>query len=190
MVVVRVRIRPLEPRMQLELDQGDLLAADLDRRDTVVRLQPLSFSGLQEDRFRRRLAASRRRVDAVEAAFLTAITRSQVVRKAAVGRVEVEEERGRRAPEAVHDLRRRADERARLELLLLVVDEHREPALEHVKRIRVPAVEVRIGAVASVREMRLRDAKLPEGRLEHDPAVEERLALARSEHDSVHAGRV
>jgi hypothetical protein len=49
------------------------------------------------------------------------------------------------------------DERARVEQLLLVVDEHGHAALEHVERIRVLPVEVRLGAVACVREVRLGD---------------------------------
>ena len=104
--------------------------------------------------------------------------------------MEVEEDRRRRAPEAVHDLRRRADERTRLELLLLVVDEHREPALEHVERVRVPAVEVRVGAVARVREVRLRDAQLLERRFQHDPPAEERLTLTGSQQNACHRARV
>ena len=90
----------------------------------------------------------------------------------------------------MHYLGWRADEHAGIEPLLLVVDEDGEPTLEHVERVRVPAVEVRIGAVARIREVRLRDAQLLEGRLEHDPAVEEHLAFARPEDDAVHCARV
>ena len=54
----------------------------------------------------------------------------------------------RRGPEAVHDLRRCGDERARREQLLLVVDQNCEPALEDVERIRVLPVEVRARSVA------------------------------------------
>ena len=136
--------------MQLELDQRQLLSTDLDRRDPVVRFEPLSLARWKEDGFGRRLAAPRGRIDAVETALLAAVARSQAVGETAVRRVEVEEDRRRRAPEAVHDLGRRADERIRLELLVLVVDEDRKPALEHVERVRMPAVVVRVGAVSSL----------------------------------------
>ena len=104
--------------------------------------------------------------------------------------MEVQEDGARRRAEAVHDLRRRGDKRARLERLLLVVDEHGHAAIEHVERVGVPAMEVRVGAVARVREVRLRDAELLERRLEDDPAVEQRLALARPEQHACHRGRV
>jgi hypothetical protein len=90
----------------------------------------------------------------------------------------------------VHDFRRRRDERAGVEQLLVVVDEHGHTALEHVERVHVPAVKMRIGAVARVRNVRLGDRELLEARLEHDPAAEERLALAGTEHDRVHCSRV
>ena len=41
-VVVRVRIRPLEARLERELDQRELLAPDLDCCDAVVRDEPLT----------------------------------------------------------------------------------------------------------------------------------------------------
>ena len=90
----------------------------------------------------------------------------------------------------MHDLLWSADARARGEHLLLVVDQDREPALEDVERIRVLPVEVRIRSGASVREERLGDAELVEVRLDHDPSVEKRLALAGSVHDSWHCERV
>src|SRR5205823_785507 len=93
-IVVAVRVRAFEAGVDLELDQRQLLPADLDRRDPVVRFEPLSLSRLQEDSLGRRLAAPRWSVDAVEAALLAAIACSQVVREAAVRRVEVEEDRG------------------------------------------------------------------------------------------------
>ena len=104
--------------------------------------------------------------------------------------MEVEEPRPRCAPEPVHDLGRCADERSRPERLLLVVDEHGETALEHVERVRMLPVVVRFGAVARIGKERLGDRELVEARLDHDPAVEERLALARFEHDSIHCTRV
>jgi len=90
----------------------------------------------------------------------------------------------------VHDLGRCADERPGPERLLLVVDEHGEAALEHVERVRMLPVIVRLGAVSCVGKERLGDRELVEARLDHDPAVEERLAFARLEHDTVHCGRV
>ena len=90
----------------------------------------------------------------------------------------------------MHDLRRSGNERAGVEQLFLVVDEHGHAAFEHVERIHVPPVEVRVGAVARVRKVRLGDRQLVEARLEHDPAAEERLAFTGPEHDSVHRGRV
>jgi hypothetical protein len=62
--------------------------------------------------------------------------------------------------------------------VLLVVDEERQLALEHVERVGVLPVQVRVGAGAGVGEERLGDRELGQRRLEHDPAAEERLALA------------
>ena len=88
------------------------------------------------------------------------------------------------------DLRGRGDERARVEQFLLVVDENRHAALDHVERVHVPTVEVRVGAVARVGVVRLRDRELVEARLQHDPAAEERLTFAGPEQNACHRGRV
>ena len=70
--------------------------------------------------------------------------------------------------------------------VLLVVHEDRELPLEDVERVGVAAVEVRPGARAGAWVARLRDAELVERPLDHDPAAEERLALAGSVHDACH----
>ena len=189
-VVVRMRVGALEPGVQLELDQRQFLASDLDRRHPVVRGELLALARPPEHCLRRGLAAPGWRVDAVEPAFLTVVPGAQVVGEASVRRVEVEEDGARRRAEAVHDLRRRASERTRVEQLLLVVHEHGHTALEHVERVRVAAVVVRARALACVGEVRLRDRELLEPRLEHDAPAEERLALPGPEHDGVHCGRV
>jgi hypothetical protein len=88
------------------------------------------------------------------------------------------------------DLLGSADARARRQHLLLVVDQDREVALEDIERIRVVPVKVRIRSDAGVREKRLGDAQLVEVRLDDDPSVEERFALAGSVHDSWHVRRV
>jgi hypothetical protein len=90
----------------------------------------------------------------------------------------------------VHHLRRRGDERARLQQLLLVVHEHGHAALEHVERVHVAVVEVGRRAVARIGKVRLRDRELVEACFEDDPSAEERFAFARSEHDSLHCERV
>jgi hypothetical protein len=189
-IVVGVRIRPYEAGLELELDQRQLVDSNLDRGDAVRALEPFAVAGRKEDRLRPRSAAARRSVDAVEAAGLTAVTLPQVLGEAAPGRVEVEKTRARRAPEPVHDLLGSADERARRQQLLLVVDEHREPALDDVERIHVQTMEVGGRSVAGIREERFRDAQLLEVGLDHDPAAEQRLALARPVHHASHLGRV
>ena len=49
-VVVGVRVGAFEARLELELDQRELVAADLDRRDPRLALEPLAFAGGEEDR--------------------------------------------------------------------------------------------------------------------------------------------
>ena len=189
-VVVGVGVRPFEAGLELELDQGQLLSADLDRRDSVLPLETFAFAGRQEDGVRSREPAPRRSVDAVEAPGLTAISLLQIPCESTSRRMEVEEPRARSAPEPMHDLRWSTDARARGQDLLLVVDQDREPSLEDVKLIRVLPVEVRIRSWAGVREKRLGDADLAEIRLDDDPSAEKRLALAGSVHDSWHCERV
>ena len=189
-VVMCVRVGSCEAGLERELDEGELLTPDLDRRDPIVACEPLAFSGREEDGFRSGAPTPRRSVDAVETAGLTAIPRLQIPCEATVRRVEVQESGAGSAPEAMDHLRRSADARARRQHLLLVVEEDREPALEDVERIRVLPMEVRIRSGASVREKRLGDAELVEVRLDDDPAVEERFALAGSVHDSSHRSRV
>ena len=72
----------------------------------------------------------------------------------------------------------------------VVVDEERELAFQNVERVRVLPMHVRVGAGPSVGEVRLRDAELLEGRLDHDPSVEERLAFADSVNGPWHRPRV
>jgi hypothetical protein len=189
-VVVGVRVGSFETRVELELDEGELVPSDLDRRDPVLAHETFAFAGKKEDGFGSRAAAPRWSVDAVETAGLTAIALLQIPCEATVRRVEVQEARTGSAPEAMDDLPRSAHARARGQHLLLVVDQDSEPALEDVERIRVLPVEVRIRSLASIREERLRDAELVEVRLDHDPSAEERLALAGSVHDSWHCERV
>jgi hypothetical protein len=189
-IVVGVRVGPFEAGLELELDERELFASDLDRRNPVLALQTFAFSGQEEDGFGSGAATARRSVDAVETARLTAIPLLEIPCETSVRRMEVQEPCTRCAPETVDDLPRSADARARRQHLVLVVDEDSESALEDVKRIRVLPVEVRICSGASVREKRLRDAELVEVRLDHDPSAEERLALAGSVHDSRHRERV
>ena len=189
-VVVAVRIGPFETGLELELDQSELISADLDRCDSVFTHESFAFAGREEDRLRSGSATTRRSIDAVEAAGLAAIALLQIPREATVRRVEVQEPCTRRAPEPVDDLRRSAGARSRRQQLLVVVDEHRKPALEDVERIHVLPVEMRIRSGASIGKERLRDADLIEVRLDDDPSAEERLALAGSVHDSWHLGRV
>jgi hypothetical protein len=94
------------------------------------------------------------------------------------------------APEGVDDARRGANAPARADGALLVTDEERELALEHVERINVLPVDVRVRAGPSAVELRFRDAELLEGRLDQNPATEQRLALAGSVNDPCHCPRV
>ena len=189
-VVVSVGVGPFEAGLELELDQGQLLSADLDRRDSVLPLETFAFAGRQEDGVRSREPASGRCVDAVEAPGLTAISLLQIPCKTTIRRMEVEEPRPRSAPEPVDDLPWSADAGAWGQHPLLVIDQDSEPSLEDVKRIRVFTVEVRIRSGTGIREKRLGDAELAEVRLDDDPSAEKRLALAGSLHDSWHFGRV
>ena len=189
-IVMGVRVGPFEAGLELELDQRELLAPDLERRDSVLALEPFACSGRKEDGVLSGAATARWSVDAVETSGLTAIPLLQIPCEAPVRCVEVEEPRTRSAPETVHDLRRSADACAGRQHLLLFVDQDREPALEDVERIRMLPVEVRVRSGASVREQGLGDAELVEVRLDDDPSAEERLALAGSVHDSWHLERV
>ena len=90
----------------------------------------------------------------------------------------------------MHDLWRGGDKRSRGQDLLLVVDQDCESALEDVERIQMLPVEVRLRAGAGVQEQRLGDAELVEVGLDHDPSVEERLALAGPVHDACHPRRL
>jgi hypothetical protein len=176
--------------LELELDHRELRCADLDRRHPVVAEQPLSFPLGEQDGTGGRPAAAGLDVDAVEPAGLAAVPRPQVLGEAAVRRVEVEEPRRRRRPEAVDDLDRRTDAPTWRENVLLVVDQDGESALEDVERIGVVMVDVWARAVPRAVEVRLGDRELVEARLEHDPAAEERLSFAWSEHDTSHRSRV
>ena len=189
-VVVGVRVGAVEAGLELELDQAQLVTPDLDRRDTIVGLETFTLARAEEDRVGCRGTGAGRNIDAVEAARLAAVARAQVLGKTAVGRVEVEEACARRAPEAVDDPRRCADAGVRIEQLLVVPDENCKSTLEDVKRIRMMPVVVRHGSVARIRKQRLGDGELVEVSLDHDAAAEEHVALARSEHDSVHRVRV
>ena len=152
MVVVAVNVRPCKGRLELELDQRQFLATDLDRRDPVVRPQRLALARPEEGGSRCRQATSRLGVEAVEATRFAAIERPQVLREAAVRCVEVEEPGGREAPESVHHAGWRRDECTRSERVLLVVHEKGQLALEHVERISVLAVNVRRRAGLCVRD--------------------------------------
>ena len=185
-----MRLGPLEARLELELHERELVPRDFDRRDARARLETLTVAGAEEDRARCGRPGAGSGVEAVEAALLAAVPFAQVVRETPVRRVEVEEPRWCRAAEPMDDFRRRADTRPRRKQLLLVADENGELALEHVERIRVPPMEVRVGSGPCVRKERLGDAELFEVGLEHDATAEQRFALARSEHDPVHRRRV
>ena len=62
--------------------------------------------------------------------------------------------------------------------VLLVVEQEGELALEDVERVRMLAVVVGLGARSGIREERLGQTELGQGRPEDDPAAEERLAAA------------
>ena len=151
----------------------------------MVRAQRLALTGPKERRVRCRQPASRLGVEAVEATGLAAIECPQVLREAAVGRVEVEEPGGRQRPESMHEAGWRRDECARADRVLLVVHEKGQLALEDVERINVLAVNVRRRAGPCLRVPRLRDRQIVERRPERDPAAEERLALAGPLNDSL-----
>ena len=158
----------------------------------AIRVSPSSRSPSPARGRRRRFPGGRFRhgVDAVEASRLSAISCLEI---------------SANPPSGVWKLRKRAGDvvlkpcttsggaEAKAfgrEQLFLVHDQNCEPALEDVERIRVLPVEVRARSVSRGIEMRFGDAELLEVGLDHDPAVEQRLALARPEHDCVHHGRV
>jgi hypothetical protein len=191
LIVVVVRLGALETGLELELDERELIPPGLDGRDALVRLEPFAFSGAEHDGFGRGgETGAGRHVETVEPAGLSTVLCSEISRKTAVRRVEVEESSWRRAPESVDDPGRRADKCVRRDELLLVVDQNGEPALEDVERIRVLPVEVRTRSRLRGIEMRFGNAELLEVGLDHDPSTEKRFALAGSEHDSFHCGRV
>src|SRR6185437_8974940 len=103
-IVVAVRVRSHEARLELELDQGELFAPDLDGRNPRSPLEPFPVARPEEDGVGSRGAASGRRIEAVEASRLSAISCLQISCESAVRSVEVEEASGRRGPEAVDDL--------------------------------------------------------------------------------------
>ena len=127
MIVMCVRVGPFEAGLELELDQRELLTPDLDRRDSVLAFETFAFSGREEDGLRTGEATARWSVDAVEAAGLAAIPSLQIRCETPVRRVEVQESRARRAPEAVDDLPGNRDAGARRQQLLLVVDKDSSP---------------------------------------------------------------
>ncbi len=94
----------------------------------------------------------------------------------------------------MHDTDRRGDvRRTGSEAKPLVADEKLGLSFEHVERVDVivvGVVEMRIRSRASVREERLGDAELVEVRLDDDPPLEERFALAGPVHDTCHLERV
>src|SRR6266545_6512439 len=141
-IVVAVRLRPVEAGFELELHERKLVAPDLDRGDAVVRLQAFPLAGAEVNGLGSRRAAAGGDVDAVEAAGLAAVPRAQMLCEAAVRRVEVEEPCAGRAPEPVNDPGRRAGARAGRKHLLLVFDQDGELALagaihDSVHRVRV-----------------------------------------------------
>src|SRR5207247_4313634 len=89
LVVVGVPRWAFEARLELELDQRDLLTPDLDRRDTCLRLEPFALTGREEDRVVRGRPTAGGNVDAVETARFAAVARPQMVGKAAVRSMEV-----------------------------------------------------------------------------------------------------
>ena len=185
-VVVHVRVRPVKSGSRAKLDDRELLAAHLDRREQRLARQRLALAGLDHDGVVGRLPAARLRVDAVEAALLAAVAGAQVVREAAVRRMEVQEAGRHRRAEAVDDARRRADAPARADDDLLVVDEDPHLALEDVEGVGVVLVVVRVGPGPRRPEVGLRDAELLEGRLQHDAAAEQRFALPGAVNDPWH----
>src|SRR6266542_4029247 len=96
-VVVAVRVGARKAGLKFELDERELVTADLDRRNAIVRLEPFALSGAEEDRAGRRRAGAGWHVDAVETARLAAVPRAQMIGEIAVGRVEVEKARDRKS---------------------------------------------------------------------------------------------
>src|ERR1700759_4058679 len=104
----------------------------------------------------------------------------QPVDEADARRMEVEQAKRRAAwPEAVLDVRRHREERAGPGAMPLAVLEELDVALEHVERVGVVGVDVRVDAVEVRPERELEGLDLRQPREDAMPALADPLALAR-----------
>ena len=178
-VVMAVRVDALELRQKRQLEHGELPEVGLDHERAGVVLDALALAGAAEHGVVE--ASVGRRVELVEGVAPAA----NVIAKAHRGRVEVEEDRGRvtPVPEGVDDVGRsrgessgqprdRLEARAELEL---------ELAFEHVERVGVQPVDVRVGALLAGLVAEPRDDELVELREDAQRplrAIRDGLALA------------
>jgi hypothetical protein len=146
-VAVDVRVDAFEAGTEGHLDRAQLRKVAKDPVRTRLVLERFRVGRGRENRLLERPPSVRRRVVLVETGFALA---AHDVPEARRRRVDVEEDRGgiARVPERVHHVRRRGRERprSRAHRLLLGPERELDLALEHVERVRVVVVDVRLGA--------------------------------------------
>jgi len=166
-VGVGMRVDALEGRAEGHVDRGQLWEVAEDPVRARFVLVRLCIAGGGEDGVRERTSSVRRRVVLIEAALPAA---AQDVAEAGGRRVDVEKDRGRvaRVAKGVDDVGRRGGEGSgqRAHGLLLGAQRELDLALEHVERVRVVVVDVRVGALLA--------------RLVAEPGDDERLEVGEN----------
>jgi len=146
-VVVSVGVDAFELRAEGHVDRGQLREVAEDPVCARLVLERLRSGEAGEHGVRERATSVGRRLVLVEAALPEA---AQHVAEARGRRVHVEEERGRvaRVAEGVDDIGRRSSKVAtgRAHRLLLGAERELELPFEHVERVRVVVMDVRVGA--------------------------------------------
>ena len=181
-VGVCVRVDALEARAKGHVDRSQLREVAEDPVRTGLVLESLGFGGVGEDRLVGVAPAVGRRIVLVEPGLAAP---AEHVPEAHRRRVDVEEDGGRlaRVPERVDDVGRRRgeDPGCRAHRLLLRAERELDLALEHVERIGVVVMDVRVRALLArlVAEQR-DDQRLELGEDANRPLgpVSGRLALA------------
>jgi len=147
-VGVRVRVDALEARAEGHVDRAELGKVAEDPVRTRLALERFRVGRSREDCLFERASAVGRRVVLVETGLAVS---AQDVAEALGGRVDVEEHRGcvTRVAEGVDHVRRRGGEGpgGRAHGLLLWAERELDLAVEHVERIRVVVMDVRVRAL-------------------------------------------
>jgi hypothetical protein len=183
-------------RLERELDQRELVAADLHQRLAIVAPQPVPLARAQQHRVRPRQPTVPRRIERIpdlgrDRSLVAAC--SQQFGEAAVGCVEVEIARGRRAVETMDEPGRRAEGRAPRCANPLGRDGELELALDDEERIGMTPVDVRARTGLSASVPRVGGTQLLQVDRDRDRSVlprGDRFAFLRPTHDSIHRLRV